>query len=1109
MESQNTGNLANLYRPKTFKEVVGQDLAVSALKRVAHAPGITVRSILLKGSWGSGKCVHPDTIVRTADGLRKASSIVKYTPFEILGSSNAFVGAELNSETQVYCIKTERGKTVKVTGNHPIYVWDGEKFKFVRADFIKKGDCVVEDLTPMQVTSFDKWAYLVGLLLGDGVLTQNRSNTISFVTADVELCYFVESYCKSEFWHYTKQVVCIGNRLPQYIIRFNRFSTPYIKCDSLGILGHTADTKVLPEDFWTWNFSSQVSLLQGVMDTDGSCSADGSIELGLNSLSLLEGLSHVIQSLGMSVRISKRVREYDRKDGSSGISYRMYISQVTSKGSAQSLFRLRRKLDNIRSVNDISQIKRYKFKGMAKVIYNYLKDNNIHISNEDRKSLSTNFNNGEMSCYRCMQWQDYLQQRGYDFDLIHPNIYPDFVTEIAIEQVPHTIDLQCETVPVFYTSGIITHNTTVARIFGRALNCDKFQETDDVCNECPKCKDAMTRTSQLYMELDATSVGNVDAIRNLGDRLSIVPNGRRLVVIDEIHAASVAALNALLKIIEDGVPNTIFMFCLAKGTLIPTSKGIKPIELIQPGDEVHSLSGLKKVKALHVNGVRECVTLKTKSGHTLVATPDHKIQVLRQGKIVWSEIKDIKVTDCIPISVSDVMSKGQCSFSIPECELIGRIVGDGYYNGYRLGVLFNYSEWEYGKKLLESAKVDYKPVLKKSVVEVTIHNSGNLKKIWGLLPYVNGEKQIPTSVWNMDFSQVKAFLKGWRDADMGKSNKCLYIKSEKLAKQASILSMYSGETISVRRRTREVTEDARTCGVKKGIYSYSEVRSNSNKVIPFDRTLAEEILLDPPSFDWRTDTKVVDGLTKLRQRIQGRGNYNISWNLLRGNKNYDIPYANYVKVESVEYFGECEVYDLELDHPDKSFIADGFSVHNCTTEDILPTIQSRSLCIDIGTIPLNVLSARIKEIADSRNLPISDQNLSILAMKSQGHMRDALQLLQLYELAGERGLDSSYFKLRSFIINCLSSKPKMDPELILNDILRYPTADIKLSVGMFIRNIFKADQGTTDYKLLQAGFGKSLFSYFFSPLSQQALRTEVGTEILLRAFLERTKKPNH
>lgn len=704
------------------------------------------------------------------------------------------------------------------------------------------------------------------------------------------------------------------------------------------------------------------------------------------------------------------------------------------------------------------------------------------------------------------------QNTGNLANLYRPKTFKEVVGQdlavSALKRIAHADGISVRSVLLIGSWG--SGKTTTARIFGRALNCEHFKENDDVCNECPKCKDAMTKTSQLYMELDATSVGNVEAIRNISERLSIVPNGRRLVVVDEIHAASSAALNALLKLIEDGVPNTMFMFCLAKGTLIPTSKGVKPIERIQPGDEVYTLTGLKKVKALHVNGIKECVTLKTKSGHTLVATPNHRIQVLRQGEIVWSEIKDIKITDSIPISASDVMSKGQSSLSIPECELIGRIVGDGYYNGYHLGVLFNYSEWEYGKALLESAQVEYKPDFRKSVVEVTIHNSGELKNVWGFLPYVNGEKQIPTSVWNMDSSQVKAFLKGWRGADMGKSNKCLHIKSEKLAKQVSILAMYSGETISVRRRIREVAEDSRSCGVKKGCYSYSEVRSNSNKVIPFDRTLVEEILLDPPVFDWRTDTKVVDGLTKLRQRIQGKGNYNISWDLLRGNKNYDIPYANYVKVESIEHFGECEVYDLELDHPDKSFIADGFSVHNCTTEEILPTIKSRSLCIDIGTIPLNVLSDRIREIAQSRGTEISEQNLAVLAMKSQGHMRDALQLLQLYELAGERGLDSSYFKFKSFIINAFSKNPKQDPKEILLDILKYPTADIKMSIGTFIRSIFTAEPNTVEAKLAVAGLGKTLFGYFFTPTAQQALRSEVGTEILLRAFLEKaTAKPRN
>lgn len=742
MSEQNTGNLANIYRPKTFKEVVGQDLAVSALKRIAHADGISVRSVLLKGSWGSGKCVHPDTVVRTSNGLRLAKNINRRTEFSIVDRPNSFVGADVNSETNVIVIKTARGKVVKVTPNHPVMVWTGSKYDFVRADALNIGDCLVEDVTPQETIKFDEWAYFVGLLLGDGVLTQNNSNSISFITTDKQLEDFVESFCKENCYYYCKQTVLRGNSKPQTVFSFNRFSTVTLKCQKEGLLGHNADTKCLPLSFWDWSFSSQVSLLQGIMDTDGSCNSDGSVELGLNSITLLTDLAHVAQSLGISVRISKRVREYKRKDGTTGVSYRMHFGRHSEQVDFSRLFRLQRKLDSVRKIVDVSQSKKFRFNGMSSVISNFIKENKISISNSDRRTLNTNFGNGEMSYQACLRWQQYLLSRGYEVQFVLPNTLPDFVESLSVETVHYTVDLQCENEPIFYTSGIITHNTTTARIFGRALNCEHFKENDDVCNECPKCKDAMTRTSQLYMELDATSVGNVESIRNISERLSIVPNGRRLVVVDEIHAASSAALNALLKLIEDGVPNTMFLFA--------------------------------------------------------------------------------------------------------------------------------------------------------------------------------------------------------------------------------------------------------------------------------------------------------------------------------------------------------------------------------TTEDILPTIQSRSLCIDIGTIPLNVLSARIREIAQSRGTEISEQNLAVLAMKSQGHMRDALQLLQLYELAGERGLDSSYFKFKSFIINAFSKNPKQDPKEILMDILKYPTADIKMSIGTFIRSIFTAEPNTVEYKLAVAGLGKTLFGYFFTPTAQQALRSEVGTEILLRAFLEKaTAKPRN
>lgn len=104
--------------------------------------------------------------------------------------------------------------------------------------------------------------------------------------------------------------------------------------------------------------------------------------------------------------------------------------------------------------------------------------------------------------------------------------------------------------------------STLARIFGRMLNCEHFKKTGDVCNDCPDCIEASSKSSQTYLEIDATR-GGVDVVRSLTERLRIpAPNGkRRLVVFDEVHTYGSQALSVLLKLVEEGVPNTIFMFC--------------------------------------------------------------------------------------------------------------------------------------------------------------------------------------------------------------------------------------------------------------------------------------------------------------------------------------------------------------------------------------------------------------------------------------------------------------------------------------------------------------------------------------------------------------------
>ena len=105
--------------------------------------------------------------------------------------------------------------------------------------------------------------------------------------------------------------------------------------------------------------------------------------------------------------------------------------------------------------------------------------------------------------------------------------------------------------------------TTCARIFAKAINCLNPTADAEACNECESCKAFNENRSFNIHELDAASNNSVDDIRNLIDQVRIPPQvGRYSVyIIDEVHMLSIAAFNALLKILEE--PPEHLMFILA------------------------------------------------------------------------------------------------------------------------------------------------------------------------------------------------------------------------------------------------------------------------------------------------------------------------------------------------------------------------------------------------------------------------------------------------------------------------------------------------------------------------------------------------------------------
>ncbi|MBP6943047.1 MAG: DNA polymerase III subunit gamma/tau [Candidatus Buchananbacteria bacterium] len=117
--------------------------------------------------------------------------------------------------------------------------------------------------------------------------------------------------------------------------------------------------------------------------------------------------------------------------------------------------------------------------------------------------------------------------------------------------------------------------TTLARIFSKAINCEKRGAGEsEPCNDCDSCREIDDNRSLDVMEIDAASHTGVDNVReNIIDNARFNPVRRKfkVFIIDEVHMLSTAAFNALLKTLEEPPAYVVFVLCTTEIHKLPAT----------------------------------------------------------------------------------------------------------------------------------------------------------------------------------------------------------------------------------------------------------------------------------------------------------------------------------------------------------------------------------------------------------------------------------------------------------------------------------------------------------------------------------------------------------
>ena len=262
---------------------------------------------------GYGNKAHPySEKVYTPEGIKNWGDVkIGDLLYNTYGGTTKVIDIPFDATTDIYEVTLRDGRRVKASENHLWKVVDwNNKEKVLSTKELLNGYYRVKgnykeykyyipknmgvDFTEQSVKLPP---YFMGIMLGDGCFTQSKHHQAYFTSSlqDLEtykrnVPFAIRTY---DDRHHKWLVPNIGNILKEY-----------------NLINKNSHTKFIPDSYKYNSREARVSLLQGLLDTDGYIGYGGNPEYTTCSLNLCNDVMEVARSLGINCNMQKLYNSY-------------------------------------------------------------------------------------------------------------------------------------------------------------------------------------------------------------------------------------------------------------------------------------------------------------------------------------------------------------------------------------------------------------------------------------------------------------------------------------------------------------------------------------------------------------------------------------------------------------------------------------------------------------------------------------------------------------------------------------------------------------------------------------------------------------------------------